>query len=165
MAKKTLNEQMATFAYNMAIGMTQTQAARNAGYAFPGTEGNRLMRVPEVIERITAEQKKFEVKADMSRQKVIDGLKEAIDIARTMSDPNAMVSGWREIARICGYYAPERKQLDITVSGAVQISQIADMSDEELAKLITDAEFSRVPNEEDVLALASPEETPDNVDA
>jgi hypothetical protein len=81
----------------------------------------------------------------MTRQKVIDGLKEAIDIARTMSDPQTMVAAWREIARICGYYAPEVKKLELSVIGATHISQIQDMTDEELTKLILEGEFERVP--------------------
>lgn len=168
MAKKgyVLSDAQSAFAYNMAIGMTQTQAARAAGYAQPGTEATKLLRMPNVVERITLEQKKFEVKADMSRQKVIDGLKEAIDIARLMSDPNAMVAGWREIARICGYYAPERKLIDITVSGATHISQITDMSDEELVKLIIEGESTRLPDEADseeaAPALTGPSESGDD---
>ena len=146
---KTLTEKEQSFAYNVAIGMVQTHAARAAGFKFPDTEAVRLLKRADIVARITKEQAKFEKTADMTRQKVIDGLKDAIDIARLQADAQAMVAGWREIARICGYYAPEQKRINITVSGAVQLSQIEDMSDEELAKLIIEGESTRVPDEDD----------------
>ncbi len=150
--------------------MIQTHAARAAGYAFPEAEACRQLKNPLVIELITKEQAKFEKSADMTRQKVIDGLKDAIDIARLQSDAQAMVGGWREIARICGYYAPEQKQLNITVSGAVKLSQIEDMSDEELAKLIIEGESTRLVDEDDATsedeprALPAPSESVEDAD-
>lgn len=154
------------FAYNMACGMIQTVAARAAGYAVPASTALVLMKKPAVIERIIAEQAKWEKSADMTRKKVIDGLQDAIEIARLQADAQAMVAGWREIARICGYYAPEQKKINITVSGAVQLSQIEDMSDEELAKVILEGEFKRLPDddfdadsEEAVPALIGPTES------
>jgi Terminase small subunit len=160
---RPLTEQQKSFCYNIAVGMIQTQAARAAGYKFPDSSALVLLKQPAVIEQITKEQAKWEKTADMTRKKVIDGLQDAIQIARLQADAQAMVAGWREIARICGYYAPEQKKINITVSGAVQLSQIEDMSDEELAKLIIEGEATRLPDEDDavseeVLALTGPSE-------
>jgi hypothetical protein len=62
-------------------------------------------------------------------------------IARVKSDPAAMVAGWREVARLCGFYAPERKRVELSAAACMQRQRIADMSDEGLAELIVaDAE-------------------------
>lgn len=124
------------FIDNFMSGMTQTQAARQAGYKFPDVEAHRLMRIPEIAEIIKAEREKYEEKIDMSRQKVMDGLMETITIAKSTGEPMAMVGAWREIARICGYYAPEQKRVEISVNGNVHVSQIQAMTDEELLRVI-----------------------------
>ena len=64
------------------------------------------------------------------------GFLEAIDIARAKSDPAGIVAGWREIAKMCGFYAPERKQVELSAAACAHRQRIADMSDEELAELI-----------------------------
>jgi len=143
-------EQCKRFIQNVALGMTQTQAARSAGYAFPTVEGHQLMKRPEVVAAIREEQGKYEHKANMSRKKVMDGLLEAVDIARTMSEPASMVAAWREVAKICGYYAPETKQINLSINGAVQVSQIENMSDEELVKAILEGESVRVEDDDTV---------------
>ena len=48
-----------------------------------------------------------------------------------------MVAGWREIAKMCGYYAPERKEVQVNVAGSTLLDEIACMSDAELLALIT----------------------------
>jgi len=132
----SLNPQQRKFVDNIILGMLQSQAARNAGYKFPYKEARRLMRDEKVMAAIKEEQAKHEKVADISRKKVMDGLLETVQIAKDSQEPMAMVGAWREIARICGYYAPEKKQIDISVNGQVHISRLENMSDEELLKVI-----------------------------
>lgn len=141
-----LTEQQRAFVKNLSMGMLQGQAARNAGFKFPDVEAGRLLKNPKIIDAVNLEQSKFEKASDMSRKKVIDGLLEAIDVGRTMSDPTAMVAGWREIAKICGYNAPETKRIEFNVTGAVRLSEIEDLSDEDLMKLIIEGESVRLPD-------------------
>ena len=35
-------------------------------------------------------------------------------MAREQQDPAAMIAGWREIAKLCGYYAPERRRIEVS---------------------------------------------------
>ena len=66
----------------------------------------------------------------MTRQRVLDGLLEAVELARERADPTAMISAWREIGRLCGYYAPERVRIGVQASGPNSI--FSRMSDGEL---------------------------------
>jgi phage terminase small subunit len=70
----------------------------------------------------------------------LKGFQEAIDVARLRSDPAAMIAGWREIAKMCGYYAPERKQVQLSVDARAQRNELARMTDGELAELIADGD-------------------------
>lgn len=144
-----LNQQRKTFAKNVALGMNHTQAARSAGYAFPNVAGAQMIKIPEIREAVEKEQRKYEAKADMTRQKVMDGLVEAIEVAKLQADAQGMVAGWREIIKICGYQAPEVKKLDISINGVARLTQIETMSDEELAKAIIEGESIRLEDDED----------------
>lgn len=131
-----LTPKQQSFVNDMLAGLTATQSARRAGFAFPSASGPAQMKNPRVLAAIAAEQQKMEKKADMTRKKVIDGLMEAVEMAKAQGDSASMVSAYRELGRLCGYYAAEKKQIDVNVNGAVQVTQIEKMSDEELAKLI-----------------------------
>ena len=51
-----------------------------------------------------------------------------------------MIAGWREIGKMLGYYAPERKQVQLSVDARAQRNELARMTDAELAQLIVDGE-------------------------
>ena len=77
------------------------------------------------------------VGAQVTRADVLNGFEEAIDLARSRSNPAAMVAGWREIAKMCGYYAPERKEVRVSVAGSTLLNEIECMPDAELLALVT----------------------------
>jgi phage terminase small subunit len=51
-----------------------------------------------------------------------------------------MIAGWREIAKMLGYYEPERRKIDVSVSAKRMVDQFETMSDEELLRLAGQAE-------------------------
>lgn len=67
---------------------------------------------------------------------MLRGLKEAIDDAKILADPSAQISGWREIAKICGYYAPEIKSITLTAGQLQKRGELEVLSDEQLLELI-----------------------------
>lgn len=172
MPSPPLNQQQRAFVVNFARhGMLQTQAAKAAGYAFPSVEAARLMKLPYIVEAVQKERGRVEKVADVSRKKVIDGLMEAFECAKLQADAIGMVAGLREVAKICGYYAPETKQIQISVNAATTVAQIEELSDEELVKLIIEGESARVPDDGDdledgaVKLLPPPEAEPVDDDA
>jgi hypothetical protein len=141
-----LTEQERAFVEAFGLGLNMTQAATRAGYAHPHTRANELMKKPAIQAAIAEQRVRFEELADVSRKDVVEGIRESIDMARLLSDPQTMIVGWRELAKICGYYEPTKHKIEMTVNGSVRLEQLASMSDAELAKII-EGEASHEPND------------------
>jgi hypothetical protein len=135
-----LTEMQRKFAMAYASGKSPTESAKLAGFRTPSVQGKQLLRKPHIRAAIEKMYCKNEAQADMSRQRVVDGILEAIDLARLAGDPNAMITGWRELGRMCGYYEPEQKKIEINVTGLGAVSQLENMSDAELMKLVIEGE-------------------------
>lgn len=133
---KPLTEQQAAFARLWAKGETISNASLKAGYSDDGI-GYRLIRMPNVRRVYDREKALYEQASQMTRQKVMDGLLEGVAMGKLMSEPMAVIAGWREIGRMCGYYEPVKHTLDVTVKGDVTVRQLNGMSDAELVKLIS----------------------------
>jgi phage terminase small subunit len=131
-----LTEKERKFVESFAMGMTQSQAAKAAGYGDPYVRSHEMMRNPRILAAIDAYRARNAEAAMISRKDVLDGMTEAIDMARTLQDPVAMIAGWREIAKVCGHYEPTTKRVDISINGQMTINRLAELPDHELAKLI-----------------------------
>jgi hypothetical protein len=71
----------------------------------------------------------------VTREKVLEELQAAIEVARLKGDPMAMIRGWAEIGKLIGAYAPERRKVEVSVDADALQAKIAAMSDEELLAL------------------------------
>lgn len=150
---KPLNEQEWKFVQNLATGMPKSAAARLAGYAHAKDVTGDLLRRPHVAKALAVEQAKYAEAADVSRKDVIDGLREAIERAKLAGEPGTEIMGWREIAKICGHYAPEVKKVQLSDDAQRLLKRFEDMDDRQLAELAAtrnalpeaiDGEFHRV---------------------
>ena len=95
-----------------------------------------MLANPNIQEAVSAERRRYEQDPGITRERVIAELRSAIDIARTRGNVPAMISGWREIAKICGYYE-RRVEVSIHPNVAAQrlVSQLETMSTDELMKI------------------------------
>lgn len=134
-----LTEQQRLFVDSIVKGKAPQVAARIAGYAQPERQGYAIVRSPKVAAAIQYLHKKHEKAADMTRKKVMDGMLEAVEMAKLQADPGNMIAGWREIGRMCGYYAPEVKKIDINISTKRVIDKMETLSDEDLVKMIEES--------------------------
>jgi phage terminase small subunit len=128
-------DQQKLFVKEWAAGNSISSSAARAGY----TDGAAyaytvLVKHPDVIAVYEAEKAKYEKQSDMSRQKVMDMLQEAYDMAKLMADPQAMVAAAREVGKMCGYYAPTTKT--IKIEGNMVMEKLDRMSDAELLELV-----------------------------
>jgi succinate dehydrogenase flavin-adding protein (antitoxin of CptAB toxin-antitoxin module) len=55
------------------------------------------------------------------------------------ADSGNMIAGWREIGRMCGYYAPEVKKIDVNITAKRAIDKLETLSDEDLLQMIEDS--------------------------
>lgn len=150
-----LTEQQRLFVnYLVHDRMTQTAAARLAGYNNPAVSAVQMMKNPKIMKALSIEREEYAKASGVTKKKVIDGFLEAIDMAKIKADPIAMVSGWREVGKMCGFYEPQKREVSISVNGQVMLQRVQSMSDEELLQLVEHepealaGEFSVVPEED-----------------
>lgn len=149
-ATNQLDERQAAFVKLMATtAMTPTACARvvDPNHKRPNELGSDWMHLPQVRIAIASERAKYEAAADITRRKVIDGIVEAIDMARVQADPTCMISGWKEIGKLCGHYEPTKTQLVITFQGRATLDKLERMSDDELLRLSSqeiEGEFTEI---------------------
>lgn len=115
--------------------MNFTAAARAAGIPSPNVQGPLLSKHPKVQAAIAREREEYAKASGVTKKAVIDGFIEAIDMARIKADPLAMISGWREVGKMCGFYEPTKTKVEISVSGQVLLQKMQAMTDEELLAL------------------------------
>lgn len=101
--------------------------------------GEALLLHPEARKVLQAERSRVAEKARVTKEEVIEGLKEAIELGREVGRPEAMVAGWREIGRIIGCYEPTEVKHTHRVEGPISRRQISEMTDEDLLAMAANA--------------------------
>ena len=81
---------------------------------------------------LTTEQNRSRAVSNMSRRRVMRGMMEAVDMARDRFQPNIMLSGWKEIGRMCGFYEPERREVVLSVNSQEMLQEIKTLTREQL---------------------------------
>jgi len=145
---KPLTEKQKAFVKAWAEGDTLPNAALRAGYATDGI-AYTMARMPNILALKNKYEVKYEAASQMTRKKVMDGLLEAIDMAKLISEPASMISGWREIAKMCGYMAPVESRVKVDVSGNIVLNKLNGMSDAELLEMITKGAQAALPAPDD----------------
>ncbi len=110
-----------------------SEAARVAGY-HPST-ASRVMRTEDVQQALKEARAELEDISTIKRVDVLNLFMEAIDMARTMADPGNMINGADKIAKMMGYYEPEKLKVEVTASQEVLRSKIKQLSDADLYEL------------------------------
>ena len=130
------------FVHEYLVDRNGAAAAIRAGYSRRTARqiAYELLTRPDVAAAVRAGEAEIAADAKVTRAAVLTGLQEAIDIARARSDPSAMIAAWREIAKMCGFYAPERAHVHFSANGWALRNEVAQMTDSELAALIVSAE-------------------------
>jgi hypothetical protein len=129
-------------------GLYPAQAARYAGYKAPEKACMRLETTNlAVMESVAVIEKENRISTKMTRDKVMQGIMDAIEQGRQLADPQSQIRGWAEINRMCGYLEPEKREIiirDMTVQQRARAIEGA--STEELlarvnGRMIEDAEY------------------------
>lgn len=134
---KPLTDKQKLFVKFWAEGESITSASARAGYADGAQMAYRMTKYPNVLQLYHQIKAKYEEAGQMTRQKVMDGLMEGIEMAKLMAEPATMISGWREVGKMCGYYAPVEHRMKVDVTGNIVVDRLNSMSDAELLKVIT----------------------------
>jgi Terminase small subunit len=131
------------FVQEYLIDRNGAAAAVRAGYS-PRTarqQAYELLTRPDVAEAVRQGEAEIAAKAQLTRKVVMHGFLDAIGLARLRADAGAMIAGWREIAKLCGFYAPERKQVEVVSTAGLELSaRFEQMTDAQLVNLIAAGE-------------------------
>ena len=91
---------------------------------------------PKMLAAVEGERRKYEQQGLMTRKKVLEGFLEAIEIGKLKADSVAMTTGWREVAKLCGYYEPVKHKLEVSVQGEVVLHKLQSLDDQKLLQLV-----------------------------
>ena len=133
-----LSETEQLFLYNLEVlGMSIPRASECANVSSP----YYILKKPNVIAAREQLRVSMRGRTDFTREDVIAGMKEGIDLAKIIADPMAMVAGWREIAKLQGY--DKESVINININGnAAQVQrQIQGMSTARLLELSGDSQI------------------------
>ncbi|MCL4687195.1 MAG: terminase small subunit [Burkholderiales bacterium] len=133
-----MTPKQARFVAEYAVDGSAAAAARRAGYSprSARVNGPRLLTNAAVREALAVSQQETAQRLELDRQRVLAGLMEAVETARAQADPHALIRAWSEIGKLLGFYAPERKSVEVsTATSARMRAEIEALSDEELLAL------------------------------
>ena len=133
---KPLTEQQRQFVLNWASGESISVAAVKAGFNDNSSYAYRMAAQPSILAAYHAEKVKYEASADMSRKKVMEGLLDGIELAKLEGSSASVIQGWKTVGQMCGYFEPVKHRIEVSVTGAITLDRINQLSDEELIKMI-----------------------------
>ena len=84
---------------------------------------------------LNREHRRSQQVVNMSRKTVMRGLLDAVEMAKDMRQPGGMISGWKEIGRMCGFYEPERREISLSVDSKKLIEEMRNLPREKLLEL------------------------------
>ena len=133
-----MNEKQARFVHEFLVDRNGSAAAVRAGYSrrTAGQIAHELLKKPEIAAAVQEGEALIAAEAKLTRQDVLAGLREAIEMARLRADASAMIAGWREIAKMCGFYVPERHEVRLSADARAWQSELERLSDAELLTII-----------------------------
>lgn len=143
--------------YTSCAFLPLKEVCRQAGVK-PAQVAQWKLKSPAFRRQLDIEYNRTQQAAGMDRKQVLQGILEAIEIAKDMRQASSMISGWKEVGRMCGFYEPERREITLSVDKKTVIEDMKNMSTSELLEYATrkygedhalDAEFEVVEDEAD----------------
>lgn len=134
-------------------GFTPRQAALQSGYK-SHKDYLKFEADPEVKRALTLHANKNRREALYDRDKIMEMIEEGVDICRITADGVGMIRGAQELNKMQGFYAPESKEIHVSVDHEVRMKQIGEMDEADLLEALgkeepyIDAEFQELPEED-----------------
>ena len=133
-----LSQKQERFVEHYALCGNAAEAARLAGYSAKSARviGPETLSNPAVKEALAARQRVFQAELGLSKDEVIAGIVGAIEMGREQQDPAVMIQGYVQLAKLCGFYEPEVRQVELSGDSERWKAKLAAMSDRELLAII-----------------------------
>lgn len=133
-----LTPKQTRFVDEYLVDMNGGAAAIRAGYGVPGSRvaAHRLLTRANVRAEIEARQGRDTRRLQLERQDAIKGLLDAVEQARAMGDPGAMIAGWSAIGKMLGFYEPSRHSVNLEAIRTGMPGRFEQMSDRQLLDVL-----------------------------
>lgn len=130
----SLSARRAKFVNEYMLDHNGSRAARAAGYAESGARvtAHRLLTNANVKAAIALKTQDLAKQYELSKQKVINEIRAAIELAKFDRDANTMIRGWSEIAKLLQFYDPEVFRPKTLDENKALKAKLEAMSDDEL---------------------------------
>ncbi|APW46664.1 terminase small subunit [Rhodoferax antarcticus] len=114
------------------------RAARLAGFSAASSHVTacRLLKQEKIARRVRELQTVAAVEVGYTRERVVNELVGAFNMAKLMENPAAMIASMRQIALIFGYFNQEPPKVVVDLRGEVEMDRLQRLSDSELIALI-----------------------------
>lgn len=133
-APNHLTAEEAKFVYNVEVlQMPMQLAADQSGMPLRRAVSPHIVQARQLI--------KDEIRrtTGITKEDCVYGMRDAIDRARIFAEPMTEIVGWEKIAKLMGYDAPQRVDININATVEVIRGQLRHLPDEELVKALPDA--------------------------
>lgn len=120
------------------IDFNGAAAAVRAGYSPKSARSiaHENQTKPDILAVLQARQAELAKELKITRQGVIQGLLEAVEMGRELRNPGAMVSALSTIAKVLGYFSPETKRVELTATQHGAYRDLSAWSDAQLLEAI-----------------------------
>ena len=120
------------------VDFNGSAAAVRAGYSPKSARAIacELLTKPDIQAVLRARQDVMAQKLQITREGVIAGLLEAVDVGRAQHNPGAMVSALATIGKMLGFFAPQVKRVELTPTQNGCYQNLSSWSDAQLLDAI-----------------------------
>lgn len=142
-----LTNEEASFVYNvevlqMPVNLAASQARMPLGRAVS----------PHIVQARETLKAELRRTTGITKEDCVYGMRDAVDRARILGEPMTEIVGWEKIAKLMGYDAPQRVDININATVEAIATQLRTIPTEELVKHlpdardVIDADFDEVPS-------------------
>jgi len=139
---KELSPRQERFVHEYSIDRNGAQAAIRAGYSRKAAKETayKLLTICHVAKAVEKRTQETSERLRITRETVLRGLLDAAARAKAEGNAMGLISAWREVAKLMGYYPSNRVQIEATVTTSEaprpREIEIEQMTDDELLDLI-----------------------------
>lgn len=131
-AFEALTDMQRLYVDSRLAGLVPYASCKAAGYKDPESHAYKLERTPRVRDALDAASKVARVSLDMSRDDVLEGLMESLQMCANATE---MTNVWKEIGKIIGAYQPLKIEHTHNI-GDMTNDQLMRMSNRDLVRMV-----------------------------
>ena len=140
MDMQQLSARQQRFVREYVLDFNGAQAAIRAGYSQKAAKevAYRLLTYTHVTQAVEQQAQEAARKLEITRETVLQGLLEAAAMAKEEGSTLALVSAWREVAKLMGFYPSSRVQIEskVTLDAGLSARQLEQLTDVQLLRII-----------------------------